>query len=77
METKKIKKDEHSGGWNISPLEYLAKRVPEYEDERILSQYVSVLDGTKLALDVHLPGKIESDQTFPVCFAKDTGFAFP
>ncbi|MEE2737431.1 MAG: CocE/NonD family hydrolase [Planctomycetota bacterium] len=31
-----------------------------------MSQYVSVLDGTKLALDVHLPGKTESDQTFPV-----------
>ncbi len=54
-----------SDAWTTTPPDYLATRAPEYTGERILSQYVSVRDGTKLAVDVHLPGSEASDERFP------------
>jgi len=54
-----------SDAWTTTPPDYLATRAPEYEGERIQSQYVSVRDGTKLAVDVHLPGTADSDERFP------------
>jgi putative CocE/NonD family hydrolase len=54
-----------SDAWTTPPPDYLATRAREYTGERILSQYVSVRDGTKLAVDVHLPGSEASDERFP------------
>ena len=54
--------------WKVAPLSYLDRRPPEFDGERILSQYVTVRDGTRLAVDVHLPGDGQSDQRFPAIF---------
>ncbi len=51
--------------WKTSPLDYLSGRPPEYDGERIVSQYVAVRDGTRLAVDVHLPGTEETGESFP------------
>ena len=51
--------------WIIPPLAYLETRQPTHQGERIISQYVEVRDGTKLAVDVHLPSSQESDETYP------------
>lgn len=51
--------------WNVVPLAYLDQRPIEFEGERISSQYVTVRDGTKLAVDVHLPGVEAVDARFP------------
>ena len=42
--------------WTIAPLDYLQNWPPIHEGERVISQYVQVRDGNKLAVDVHLPG---------------------
>jgi len=52
-------------GWQVSPLAYLDQRPDEYEGERLISQYVEVRDGTKLAVDVHLPGEADGQGPFP------------
>jgi uncharacterized protein len=57
--------DKSTATWKVPPLAYLEDRQPDYQGERLTSQYVSVRDGTKLAVDVHLPGTAESGETFP------------
>lgn len=52
-------------GWVVSPSDYLRSRPHEYQGERLVSCYVPVRDGTKLAVDIHLPG------------TEDTGAAYP
>lgn len=53
-------------GFQVRPDEYLNSRPPEYTGSRILSQYVTVRDGTRLAVDVHLPGTAAtSGEIFP------------
>ncbi|MAH84900.1 MAG: hypothetical protein CBB68_11470 [Rhodospirillaceae bacterium TMED8] len=54
-----------SNGWFVSPSEYLKQRHKVFKTEQITSQYVSVRDGTKLAVDVHLPRPAEEDSVFP------------
>jgi len=54
-----------SEAWTTPPPDYLATRAPEYAGERIRSQYVTVRDGTKLAVDVHLPGTETTGERFP------------
>ena len=51
--------------WEVSPLSYLDKRPPEYPDSRLFSQYVTVRDGTRLAVDIHLPGSEKNSTAFP------------
>ena len=51
--------------WRVPPLTYLDSRPLEHEGERLISQYVTVRDGTRLAVDVHLPGEAENGGPFP------------
>ena len=51
-----MKNGSDTDAWRVPPLAYLDNRPPEHEGERLISQYVTVRDGTKLAVDVHLPG---------------------
>jgi len=60
-----MKDGNETQGWRVAPLEYLDRRPAEFEGERIISQYVTVRDGTKLAVDVHLPGTEPGDAAFP------------
>ncbi|MDP6786502.1 MAG: CocE/NonD family hydrolase [Rhodospirillales bacterium] len=55
-----------SSAWVVEPPTYFEGRPPEYEGERITSCYVAVRDGTRLAVDVHLPGAEASEDAFPV-----------
>ena len=57
--------DTTNTGWQVPPLAYLERRPATFEGERILSQYVTVRDGTRLAVDVHLPGGDESSGPYP------------
>lgn len=53
-------------GWAVDPLEYIKLNPPKFEGERLSSQYVTVRDGTKLAIDLHLPGTIDDGAAYPV-----------
>ena len=52
-------------GWRVPPLAYLEQRPGTFSGERLRSQYVAVRDGTKLAVDVHLPGMDDTGGRFP------------
>ncbi|MDP6345311.1 MAG: CocE/NonD family hydrolase [Alphaproteobacteria bacterium] len=52
--------------WSVEPLAYLEQRAPEYQGARLFSRYVEVRDGTRLAVDVHLPGTEAADAAYPV-----------
>ncbi|MEK9672419.1 MAG: CocE/NonD family hydrolase [Rhodospirillaceae bacterium] len=56
-------------GFKTRPDDYLNSRPTEYDGERIISQYVAVRDGTRLAVDIHLPGTAaKTPEKFPaVC----------
>lgn len=54
-----------SRGWTVSPANYLAQRAPQHQGERLSSCYVSVRDGTRIAVDVHLPGTAETGARYP------------
>lgn len=54
-----------ANGWQVTPLDYLESRPAAFDGERIISQYVTVRDGTRLAVDVHLPGAAQTDESFP------------
>ena len=60
-----MKNRKGSDTWQVPPLAYLDRRPAEFDGERILSQYVTVRDGTRLAVDVHLPGNEKTDTAFP------------
>jgi len=49
-------------GWNVEPRDYVRGRQRPYEGERLISQYVAVRDGTKLAVDIHLTGDVDEDK---------------
>jgi putative CocE/NonD family hydrolase len=51
--------------WKIPPLSYLDRRPALHDNERIVSQYVTVRDGTRLAVDVHLPGETDTGEAYP------------
>lgn len=53
-------------GWTVAPLAYLEQRPAQYQGERVRSNYVTVRDGTRLAVDVHLPGAEDSADSYPV-----------
>jgi putative CocE/NonD family hydrolase len=56
---------ESQTGWNVAPRDYVRGRKRPYEGERLISKYVEVRDGTKLAVDIHLPGDIDEDKSYP------------
>ena len=57
--------NESQAGWNVTPRDYVRGRQRPYEGERLISEYVAVRDGTKLAVDIHLPGDIDEDKSYP------------
>lgn len=60
---------EGAEAWRTPPGRYLAERPPMHDGHRLSSRYVEVRDGTRLAIDVYLPGPA-GDGPFPVvcCF---------
>ena len=60
-----MKDGDTSATWQVSPADYLTARPPEFDGERLNSQYVIVRDGTRLAVDVHLPGQSDGAGPFP------------
>ena len=54
-----------SDAWRITPDQYLEDHPPRFtEGHRRFSQYVTVRDGTRLAVDVHLPITKDDDEAF-------------
>jgi putative CocE/NonD family hydrolase len=53
-------------GWTVDPLSYLEQRPPKFDGETLSSCYVAVRDGTRLAVDIHLPGDGSADGGYPV-----------
>jgi uncharacterized protein len=52
-----------------SPLQYSGYSFPEYTNYTRSSEYVSMSDGTALAVEIYLPGDGPSGGRFPVIFA--------
>ena len=57
--------DEGAEAWRVPPRRYLREHPPGHQGERLSSRYVSVRDGTRLAVDVHLPGTARLPETEP------------
>ncbi len=56
---------EGAEAWRVPPLQYLREHPPAYKGARLASAYVAVRDGTRLAVDVHLPGAEPEDRAYP------------
>ncbi len=55
-----------SRAWNVTPAAYLDSRVPEGDGRfRRASLYVPVRDGTRLALDIHMPADADPGVRLP------------
>lgn len=55
-----------SDAWRVTPHRYLETHPPRYPPGyRRISRYVTVRDGTRLALDVHLPRDAGEEEAFP------------
>ena len=65
VETRDAHADEGAEAWRVPPQQYLRQHPPAYEGERLSSCYVTVRDGTRLAVDVHLPGSAPEDRAYP------------
>ncbi len=57
--------DEGAEAWRVPPRRYLREHPPAHEGERLSSRYVSARDGTRLAVDVHLPGTASGPGPYP------------
>ncbi|MCH8926435.1 MAG: hydrolase, partial [Proteobacteria bacterium] len=57
--------DEGAEAWRVPPCRYLREHPPGHQGERLSSRYVSVRDGTRLAVDVHLPGDVRPPEIAP------------
>jgi len=55
-----------AGAWRLTPNDYLKQHPPAHTGERLTSEYVTMRDGTRLAVDVHLPGIEQTAGTYPV-----------
>jgi uncharacterized protein len=54
------------GAWRIDPADYLAKRPVDFQLTQPSSQYVTMRDGCRLAVDAYVPQSINGiAQTFP------------
>ncbi len=61
-----LSRQQGAGAWRITPNKYLKDNPPTHEGERLTSCYVTMRDGTRLAVDVHLPGVENSSDKYPV-----------
>jgi len=61
----KRRRDEGAEAWRVPPLQYLREHPPAYKGARLTSVYVAAHDGTRLAVDVHLPGTEPEDRAYP------------
>jgi predicted acyl esterase len=57
--------DEGAEAWRVPPLQYLREHPPAYQGARLSSAYVAARDGTRLAVDVHLPGSEPDGRRYP------------
>lgn len=57
--------DNTDTAWRVSPSDYLKRREPEFAISDPMSQYVTMRDGCKLALDVYLPATGSPSEAFP------------
>lgn len=55
-------RDDLGGAWRVTPTEYLKRRPPAYAVPQPRSQYLTMRDGVKLAIDAYVPGV---DTRFP------------
>src|SRR3954463_15101467 len=55
-------KDDLGGAWRVTPTEYQKRRPPTYAVPQPRSQYLTMRDGVRLAIDVYVPGV---DTRFP------------
>ncbi|MCS2609648.1 CocE/NonD family hydrolase [Halomonas dongshanensis] len=51
---------------SFNPESWVAMRSPRFEGQRLFSRYLTMRDGVRLAIDVHLPGTQERPESFPV-----------
>ena len=56
--------DQGEGAWRTTPERYLEENPPGYDGWRRASCYVAVRDGTRIAVDVHLPFASDEDERF-------------
>ncbi len=57
--------DRGYGAWQVTPTEYLQRHPPGFDGMRRNSCYVAVRDGTRIAVDVHLPDGGGDDMRLP------------
>ena len=57
--------DQSDIAWKVSPREYVRSLDKAYQGERLISKYVTMRDGIKLAVDVHLPGTEDEQKAYP------------
>ena len=57
--------DEGAEAWLITPDQYLRDNPPAYNGMSRTSRYVRVRDGTRIAVDVHLPAVAPEGSAFP------------
>jgi|GEM_PF-6444549 len=50
------------------PFNYSGYNTADYNGYRKQSEYVEMSDGTKLAVDIYLPGNTDNGESFPVIF---------
>ena len=58
-------RDEGAEAWKRAPARYLRDNPPRYGGHSLSSCYVTVRDGTRIALDVHLPKGTPKGSAFP------------
>ncbi|UYF99017.1 CocE/NonD family hydrolase [Halomonas sp. GD1P12] len=55
-----------SDSFLFRPEAWVEHRAPRFQGQRLSSRYLMMHDGTRIAIDVHLPGNEETDERFPV-----------
>ncbi|HEV2958160.1 MAG TPA: CocE/NonD family hydrolase [Xanthobacteraceae bacterium] len=62
-------RDDRGNAWRVPPSAYLARRPAEFAfPAQPLSRYLTMADGCRLAVDVHLPGATSSGPAPPARF---------
>jgi putative CocE/NonD family hydrolase len=62
-------RDDRGNAWRVPPSTYLAQRPAQFAvPARPLSRYLTMADGCRLALDVHLPVTTSADRAQPARF---------
>ncbi len=57
--------DEGAEAWQLTPDQYLRDHPPRFGGYRRSSRYVTVRDGTRIAIDIHLPQGAPGGAAFP------------